>query len=152
MERFTLVYKYMSLPPFEKPDHETRLRMQRILQRGSCIEKTLSSLLRSQGIRFRSQPKLKGKPDFRISGTRILVFCDSSFWHGRWVGTKNEEKHTRNASYWTTKLLANKKRDRTTSRNLRRDGWIVLRLWDDDILKHPTSVIRKIRKALAQAI
>ena len=98
------------------------------------------------GVKYQSQPKLFGNPDFRIKETKILIFCDSSFWHGRRQNEITGKAFKRNADFWKAKLLYNKNKDRRISRELAKRGWIVLRFWDDQILKRPTFVIKKIKK------
>ena len=138
----------MSLPAYKKPDIQTRTRMQNVLRRGTYLERSAALILRREGIKFRSQPKIKGNPDFRIVGTRIVIFCDSSFWHGRWLNTPKAEKFYKNQAFWNAKLARNRKKDQRISRDLRRSGWIVLRFWDDDILKYPIRVLSKIRRSI----
>jgi len=56
--------------------------MKKVKGRGTKPEKIFASLLRKNGIKYQGQPKLFGKPDFRVKDTKVLIFCDSSFWHG----------------------------------------------------------------------
>ena len=107
----------------------------------------MAALLKNAGLSYRSQPHLKGNPDFRIAGTRIVIFCDSSFWHGRWLNTPKAERFYKNQDFWQAKLERNKRKDRRITREMRQRGWIVLRFWDNDILKKPEQVASRISKA-----
>ena len=131
-------------PWFKKPSEETSKRMVRVKSRGTKLEKAMESLLRREKIRYHRQPKLTGKPDFQIRGTDILVFCDSSFWHGRRQKEISGRAFKKNKEFWQTKLLNNKERDKRINRTLRKEGWKVLRFWDTDVLKSPGKVIRKL--------
>jgi DNA mismatch endonuclease (patch repair protein) len=46
------------------------------------------------------------------------------------------------------KLRANRRRDRTVNRTLRRGGWRVVRIWEHDLRKPPL-VAKRLLKALA---
>ena len=56
--------------------------MGKIRSRDTGLEKRAEAMLGGSGIEFEPHPKIFGSPDF-IVGSRILLFCDSSFWHGR---------------------------------------------------------------------
>ena len=67
---------------FKKPSKEVSERMKRVRGRGTKIEGETKKLLDELNLKYEEQPKIKcvqGTPDFRIKGTRILIFCDSSF-------------------------------------------------------------------------
>lgn len=138
----------MTLPPFKKPNKQTTDRMRKVLRKGTDLERSMALILKSEGIKFRSQPEIKGNPDFRILGTRIIVFCDSSFWHGRWLNTRKAERFHKNHEFWRAKLLRNRSRDRKVSRDLKKRGWTVLRFWGQDILQHPRRVASRIWKEI----
>lgn len=130
-------------PRFEKPSRKVSERMSRVRSFNTGLEKSMESLLKDQNIKYDRQPRLPGRPDFRISGTKILIFCDSSFWHGRRKNEVSGNAFKKNTEFWTRKLLENRKRDRRTNRALRKLGWHVLRFWDTDILKSPGKVKKK---------
>jgi DNA mismatch endonuclease (patch repair protein) len=131
---------------FKKPTLKTSRRMKKVKGRGTKPEKIFASLLRKNGIKYQGQPKLFGKPDFRVKDTKILIFCDSSFWHGRRREEITGEAFRINRSFWREKLLYNKNKDKRVNRALRRRGWTVVRFWDDEILKHPDRVLKKLKK------
>jgi len=120
--------------------------MKRVKGRGTRPEKIFASLLRKNRIKYQGQPKLFGKPDFRVKDTKVLIFCDSSFWHGRRRKEITGEAFRINRSFWREKLLYNKNKDKRVNRVLRRRGWIVVRFWDDEIFKHPDRVLKKLKK------
>lgn len=120
--------------------------MRRVKSKGTSIEKNFSRLLRANSIRYQSHPSIFGRPDFRIKSTNVLVFCDSSFWHGRNQKEISGKAFKTNRNFWVKKLKYNKARDKRTNHILRRQGWTVLRFWDDDIMKHPSFVISKLNR------
>jgi len=131
---------------FKKPTSNTSKRMKKVKSCGTKLEKIFASLLRKNGIKYQSQPKIFGKPDFRVKDSKILIFCDSSFWHGRRRKEITGEAFRVNRGFWKEKLLYNKNKDKRVSRILRRRGWVVVRFWDDEILKRSDRVLKKLNK------
>jgi DNA mismatch endonuclease (patch repair protein) len=91
--------------------------------------------------------ELPGNPDFFFPEREVAVFIDGCFWHG--CPKCGHYPKTRK-SFWKTKILRNKDRDRKASRKLRRNGIKVLRIWEH-CLKRPKELERKI-KMLAEAL
>lgn len=125
--------------------------MKKVKGRGTRLEKIFALLLRKNGIKYQSQPKLFGRPDFRVKNTKVLIFCDSSFWHGRRKKEITGEAFGKNRSFWRKKLLYNKNKDRKINQTLGRKGWAVIRFWDDEILKRPDLVIKKLKQHVKTA-
>lgn len=120
--------------------------MKKVKSRGTKLEKIFALFLRKNGIKYQSQLKLFGKPDFRVKNTKILIFCDSSFWHGRRKKEITGEAFKVNRIFWREKLLYNKNKDKRVNQVLRQQGWTVVRFWDDEILKYPDRVLKKLNK------
>ncbi len=137
-------------PWFRKPNLETSERMRRVRSCGTKLEKIMEVLLRNQKIKHEKQPSLTGKPDFRVKNTNVLIFCDSSFWHGRRKRELKGEAFKKNRDFWVNKLLENKKRDARINNALRKEGWKVLRFWDTDILKSPAKVIKRLSREIKE--
>ena len=131
-------------PWFRKPAIKVSERMRRVNSIGTSIEKCFERLLKYEGIKYKKQPRLIGKPDFQIRNSKIVVFCDSSFWHGRRKKEITGEAFKKNKEFWVNKLTENRKRDLRVNRALKKDGWHILRFWDTDILKHLEKVKKKI--------
>lgn len=95
------------------------------------IEVRLRKALWHKGIRYRKNFKVFDcHPDIVITKYKIAVFCDGNFWHGKEL-QKRPIKH--NSSYWNEKIRRNVERDLENTIELRDNGWIVLRFWEDDI-------------------
>jgi len=125
--------------------------MKKVKSVGTSLEKGMESILRSLGIRYQKQPNLQGHPDFRISGTNVLIFCDSSFWHGRREKEITGNAFKKNREFWREKLTENRKRDNRNNRALRKSGWSVQRFWDTDILKRPDKVRNRLRRIINES-
>lgn len=64
------------------------------------------------GLRYRKHvSNLPGNPDLVFRRARILVYCDSDFWHGRnWDKLKGQLEQRHNAAYWLAKISRNRER------------------------------------------
>ncbi|MFL5614838.1 MAG: very short patch repair endonuclease [Gemmatimonadaceae bacterium] len=98
------------------------------------------------GLRYRLHAHdVIGAPDILIRSAKVAIFCDGDFWHGRnWAERKARLAKGSNAVYWTAKIQRNIDRDHDTSRQLRRDGWLVIRVWEGNVRKDPQRVARSI--------
>jgi DNA mismatch endonuclease (patch repair protein) len=88
---------------------------------------------------------IPGCPDFVFDQLRLAVFLDGCFWHGC---PACHRPPSSNQEYWTRKVDRNRKRDRRNSRQLRRDRWVVLRIWEHELKRNPEAVMRKVLRAL----
>jgi len=120
--------------------------MRRVKGRGTQLEKNTAKILDGLGIEYEEQVDLPGTPDFRIKNTNILIFCDSSFWHGRRKREVTGKAFKYNREFWKKKLEANRRRDQRVNRGLRRMGWSVHRFWDVDVLKNPEKATKRLRR------
>ena len=97
------------------------------------------------GLKFRYQPKIFGKPDFASKKLKIAIFIDSCFWH---KCSKHFRKPTANAYYWTRKINRNVERAKEVNAFLKKQDWRVLRFWEHNIKKNPNQCIKKIQKLI----
>lgn len=133
---------------YKKPTKKTSERMKKIKSSGSKMEREMESLLKKLNASYEKQPKLLGHPDFRIKGTKFLVFCDSAFWHGKRKNDLDGTAFKKNKKFWMQKLQCNKARDERNNRVLRKQGWSVQRFSDADILKKQEKVLRRLRRII----
>lgn len=128
---------------------QRKKNMQAIRSKDTTIELALRKALWQKGIRYRKNYKgLIGKPDIVITKYRIVVFCDSDFWHGYdWDNRKSRIKS--NQEYWIPKIERNMKRDKEVTAVLVEQGWIVLRFWEHSIRKNLESCLDDIEDAVS---
>lgn len=128
---------------------QRKKNMQAIRSKDTTIELALRKALWKKGIRYRKNYKeLVGKPDIVITKYRIVVFCDSDFWHGYdWDNRKSRIKS--NQEYWIPKIERNMKRDKEVTAVLVEQGWIVLRFWEHSIRKNLESCLDDIEEAVS---
>ncbi|MCU1291388.1 MAG: mismatch endonuclease Vsr [Bryobacterales bacterium] len=118
---------------YNPPDPLTRRRMQCTPRRDTSCEVALRSELHRQGLRFRVDVPLLENRRFRadvvFAKARVAIYVDGCFWHGcpeHWTAPVH------NASWWSGKVKANRRRDRRVNRELKSIGWLVLRFWEHE--------------------
>jgi DNA mismatch endonuclease, patch repair protein len=122
--------------------------MSRIRSKGNReTELRMMALFKAAGITgWRRHWPLPGKPDFVFRREKVVVFVDGCFWHGC---PRHARRPGQNQEYWDAKMLRNKKRDRDVTRDLRKRGWQVLRVWAHDLTRaRQTRCLARIRRAL----
>src|SRR3989344_6089130 len=109
----------------------------------SRIMSHIKSVNTSLEIGFKKHLKMLGNPDFSSSKKRIAIFIDGDFWHGyNWkkLGKIPPKK------YWQKKIEKTIERDKKYTKQLKKEGWKVLRLWEHDIKKNLAKCLLKIKK------
>ena len=132
---------------FKSNSSFTSERMKRVKSSGTKLEQAMEKLLVEIGVLYVKQPKLLGHPDFELQGRYVLIFCDSSFWHGRNPDDLSGKNFIKNKELWIEKLKKTQQRDKRINRELKRAGYKVLRFWDDEILKSPETVKKIIKSS-----
>ena len=121
---------------------QRRKNMQNIRSTGTVAERLLMDELRQRGATFSSYDKsVMGKPDLVFSEQKVVVFVDSDFWHG------NPERFVRpktNVEYWDKKIANNKKRDRKVNRELKKQNWTVIRIWEYDVKHNLDKCVKRV--------
>jgi len=133
----------------DKVSRATRSRnMSRIRSRGNL---TTEKRFRAYLVRFRISgwrlqgSLLPGCPDFIFPRQRIAVFVDGCFWHGC---PRCGHRPKSNRRYWSPKLTQNRERDIKVSREIRKHGWHVLRIWEHEIRLNPSHSISRLRSLI----
>lgn len=117
-------------------------------KRNKSTELALAKLLRRHQIKgWRRHQDLPGRPDFTFYPHKLVIFVDGDFWHGN---PKNYRQPKSNTTYWSNKILQNRRRDSRVNRQLRLRGWTVIRIWESDLKKHPDRCIKRIRKFIPE--
>ena len=111
-------------------NRSTELRLARVLRRA-----------RISG--WRRHQRILGTPDFLWRANHVALFVDGCFWHGC---PRCYRPPARNSAFWRQKIRYNRERDEVVTRELRRAGWTVLRIWECQV-EH-RSTLNRIHAAL----
>ena len=121
--------------------------MSRIRSHGNAsTERAFIEVMRAHSVTgWRRRVDVCGRPDFVFPKQRVAVFIDGCFWHGC---PKCGLKSKSNASYWSAKIAGNSSRDAAVTKELRAEGWHVLRIWEHTVKKHPKYALQRVTRAL----
>ena len=98
--------------------------MKNIKSKDTKIEVRLRKALWAKGYRYRkNDKKLPGKPDIVLSKYKIVIFCDSEFFHGKdWEVLKPRLEKGTHPEYWVKKIENNRKRDEEINKELLKEN------------------------------
>lgn len=123
--------------------------MSRIRGKDTSIEVKLRKALYEKGCRYRCNSKyIFGHPDISFKGVKVVVFCDSEFWHGKDF-EENEKKILSNREYWIPKIKRNIERDNEVNEKLTQEGYLIFRFWGGEIEKNLDKCVTKILEGLS---
>lgn len=123
--------------------------MSRIRGKDTSIEVKLRKALYEKGCRYRCNSKyIFGHPDISFKGVKVVVFCDSEFWHGKDF-EENEKKILSNREYWIPKIKRNIERDNEVNEKLTEEGYLIYRFWGGEIQKNLDKCVTKILEGLS---
>ncbi len=132
----------------------TSMMMSQVRRSDNRAERLLRSLLWKAGYRFRVQAiDVFGRPDIVFPRLRVAIFVDGDFWHGRVLREGGEialRAVVRGERYpwWRDKFRRNIARDTEVSSSLKKSGWRVVRVWESEVLRNPTSIANRIARIL----
>ena len=129
--------------------------MKRIKAKDTSIEVKLRKALWHEGYRYRKNYKtLPGKPDIALTKQRIVIFCDSDFFHGKdWdLVLKPRLLKGKNPEFWIKKIEKNMARDEQNNQELAYLGWSVIRFWGSDIEKNLDMCVKTIEEFILEQI
>lgn len=119
--------------PAPIPTGDSRRRMRRQPRRDTMPEKLVFGAMEARGFVFKRQVEpvegLRRQADGCLVNEKVALFIDGCFWHGCPVHSKATKS---NSLWWREKIDRNKARDEETTRLLRSEGWLVLRVWEHE--------------------
>jgi G:T-mismatch repair DNA endonuclease (very short patch repair protein) len=127
-----------------KPETREKIREARMKQKlpkeDTSIEVFLFNILRKLKVSFIPHKPLLGitRPDAFVSPNKC-IYADGDYWH----------TNPKFYSFWNMTQLKNRERDIIANSTLKQNGYKVLRLWENDIEKHPERCINRIVKFLS---
>lgn len=127
---------------------QRRKNMQHIRSTGTAPERTVMKELKKRKIYFAAYvSKITGKPDIVFRRKKVAIFIDSDFWHGH---PKRFNMPKTNPDYWIKKIEGNRKRDKQVGAELKRNGWMVIRLWEYDIRHNFEKSLQKVLDVIGE--
>lgn len=122
--------------------------MQHIRSTGTAPERTVMKELKKRKIYFAAYvSKITGKPDIVFRRKKVAIFIDSDFWHGH---PKRFNMPKTNPDYWIKKIEGNRKRDKQVGAELKRNGWMVIGLWEYDIRHNFEKSLQKVLDVIGE--
>lgn len=123
--------------------------MSRVRSKDTRPELIVRKLAHVRGLRFRNHLKhLHGCPDLVFVRAGVLVFVDGDFWHGWRFPTWSSKL----APYWKKKIENNRRRDQRNFRRLRRQGWLVVRIWEHEINRNASNCIDRVESLVRRGM
>ncbi len=108
-------------------------RMGRVRSKDTKPELRVRRLVHSLGYRFRLHGRdLPGTPDLVFPSRKKVIFVHGCFWH-RHKGCPNSRWPKSKLDFWRPKLEANKQRDIKHKKQLTRQGWQYLIVWECEV-------------------
>ena len=123
--------------------------MSRIRSENTKPEMLVRKFLHAQGFRYSLHNKrLPGKPDIVLKKYKTIVFVHGCFWHGHKNCKYFVVPKTR-TNFWLNKIAANKANDEKAVKALKKDGWMVITVWEcklkpNKVEKTLTFLLKKI--------
>lgn len=110
------------------------LQMARVRSKDTGPEMAVRRALHARGYRFRLHRKnLPGRPDIVLPSRQTLVFVHGCFWHGCGRCDRGLRQPKTRATFWASKISANRERDMRNAATLEAMGWRILTIWECDI-------------------
>ncbi len=111
-------------------DKKTRSRMMSgIKGKNTRPELIIRKALFKKGFRYKlHDKKLPGKPDLVFQKYHSVIFIHGCFWHGhnchlfKWPSTR--------PNFWRKKIFRNKEIDKRNCKQLKKEGWYILTIWE----------------------
>jgi DNA mismatch endonuclease (patch repair protein) len=107
--------------------------MQAVKSKGTRLEKRFFAMLVGMGISGwnKNVKSITGKPDIVFPNQKVAIFVDGCFWHG--CPHCHRKLPKTNRIYWERKIKRNIDLAKLYNKQLRQDGWIVIRIWEHEL-------------------
>ena len=129
---------------------ERSVLMAKVKAKNTDIEQILNQIVKPfwNKHRYRKNVKsLPGSPDIVFPKSKVVIFADGDFWHGRHYVKENLKW----PPFWKKKIKKNVLRDIKQRVILRKLGYHVVRFWGSDLKRNPERCATKIKSFLTNA-
>jgi DNA mismatch endonuclease (patch repair protein) len=126
---------------FTKAQRSAVMARVRSRDNASTEIRTVELLRATEITGWRRHSRIFGKPDFIFQKAKIALFVDGCFWHGC---PRCKRVPTSSEAFWRAKIQRNIQRDKKVSRQLRKEGWKVIRVRECR-LRMPTQFLNRLK-------
>lgn len=116
--------------------------MSKIRSKNTGLELVVREFLYNKNFRFRVNYKLQGKPDIVFPRKKIIIFVNGCFWHRH--DCKNSVIPETNHEFWRDKLNGNVMRDKKVEKVLKKEGWIVYKIWECELEEKTNKTLKNL--------
>ena len=103
--------------------------MQAVRSKNTTVELLIRSTVHRLGFRFRLHRKdLPGTPDIVFPSRKSVIFVHGCFWHGHECSRGNLPSS--NVDFWQAKIQRNQERDSHSEKQLQKEGWRTMTVWE----------------------
>lgn len=122
--------------------------MAKIQSKNTAPERAVRRVVHALGYRYRLHGggRLPGSPDLVFPRLRKVIFVHGCFWHRHEGCPGNRTPRTRRG-FWIRKFAGNVSRDKRNVRELRRQGWGIMVIWECQIPRE-ARLISRLRRFL----
>ena len=118
--------------------------MSRIKGKDTVIELQVRKYLFSLGYRYRKNVRtLPGTPDIVLGKYKTAIFVNGCFWHHH-KGCKLAYVPKNNNDFWNAKFKRNVENDRKHIRELKKEGYNVIVVWECNLKRNAKKELEKI--------
>jgi DNA mismatch endonuclease (patch repair protein) len=112
-----------------RTEEQRSANMRAVRGKNTAPEILIRSTLHRLGYRFRLHRRdLPGTPDIVFPARKSVMFVHGCFWHGH--ECPRGIVPSSNVDFWQRKIAKNRERDGRSQKQLRREGWKVLTVWE----------------------
>lgn len=123
-------------------------RMSLIRGKNTNPEILIRKLVRTLGYPYKvNWKKLPGSPDIVFPTRHTVIFVHGCFWHGHSSNCSRTRLPKTRIRFWSTKIIANRARDKSVNRQLRKLNWRIVTVWECQ-LNRKDDIRKKIQLAL----
>ncbi len=120
-------------------------RMSRVRCKDTKPEMLVRSIVHGMGYRYKLHDRsLPGNPDMVFPSRGKIIFVHGCFWHRHGARCEYTRWPKSKLEFWRPKLEQNNRRDRVVGRELRKQGWSVLVVWECE-LKNRERLAARVR-------
>jgi DNA mismatch endonuclease (patch repair protein) len=126
--------------------------MSQIRGKNTKPEMIVRRFLHANGFRYRlHDKKLPGRPDIVLPKYKTAIFINGCFWHGHKRCKYFSIPKTR-TEWWIEKIERNRTKDSKNKRQLRKNQWRVIEIWECSLRRNFDRSMSKVLETLMPSV